>query len=344
MVETLAEKLGASALKTALLHAVASQDLDQIPPDFDDHARFVVCAVRAVARRTASPHTCVFVYSEAPMAEGKPLGFVRVAHMQDGHGMLAGSAVLTSRDANNGGAILLEDSTILGLMSFLENTGFADRMTVIWDGTVRTATVYPAGIADETNHIRFLAPVADADLTQDDVCAALDLAYKDNLKNPSGRTAKLWSKGKLVSTAEEEIERHLKGQLALFFAGQQRPVRVLSQTNTTAGRTDLMLVQKPPTGKPQLTGVIELKVLRGPAAADQAVATEGLSQGYYYMQDLEVPFATLALYDVNDSPTDDAAPLLGGQNAAHLAAVRVRRFPIYGSPQEWRTAQVSTAA
>lgn len=344
MPETIAEKLSGSSLKEVVLQTVASNDLDQIPPDFDDQARFVICAVRAVARRADHCALCVFVYSEAPLPEGQPIGFARIAHMQDGHGTISGMTILTSRDANNGACRALADATVVDLMNELETLGFDTRIAVIWDGAARSATVYPEGIANETKHIRFLVPQSDADLTQDDVCAVLNAAYDDNLKNPSGHTVKLWSKGKLTSNAEDEIERHLKGQIALYFAGRARAIRVLSQTNLTAGRTDLMFLQKQPAGAPSLTGIVELKVLRGPLSADRSATTEGLSQGYNYMNDVEVPFATLALYDVSEAPTGDPEPLLAGQNADHVAAVRVRRFPIFDSPKAWRDAGSPTAA
>lgn len=99
-----------------------------------------------------------------------------------------------------------------------------------------------------------------------------------------------------------------------------------------------MLIQKPPSGGPCLNGVVELKVLRGPLSTDRDVTTEGLSQGYHYRRELEIPFATLALYDVTSSPVDDIAPLIANQHPDHLQEVRVRRFPIYNSPQEWRNA------
>lgn len=344
MAESLADKLTGSALKAALLQTVATEDLDQIPPDFDDQARFVICAVRAVARRIEQCQLCVFIYSEAPMAEGRPRGFTRIAHMQDGHGVVAGMTILTSRDANNGACKSLSNCTVVDLMNELEQLNFDTRIAVIWDGEARSATVYPEGIVNETNHIRFLVPHSDEELTQDDVCDALNTAYNDNLKNPSGHTAKLWCKGKLVSTAEDEIERHLKGQIALYFAGKARPVRVLSQTNTSAGRTDLILIQKPPCGGPRLSGVVELKVLRGPPGADRDATTEGLSQGFSYREEVGVPFSTLALYDVSETPNGDTGPLLSGQNPAHVAAVRVRRFAIYNSPKAWRDAGAPKAA
>jgi hypothetical protein len=119
---------------------------------------------------------------------------------------------------------------------------------------------------------------------------------------------------------------------------------VLSQTNLTAGRTDLMFLQKQHVGAPSLSGIVELKVLRGPLAEDRSATTEGLSQGYYYRREVEVPFATLALYDVSSAPTNDTAPLLEGQDDDHVSVVRVRRFPIFDSPKAWRDAGGPTAA
>lgn len=344
MPESLAETLSGTALKATLLQAVVAEDLDQIPPDFENQARFVICAVRAVARRPDGAGLTVFVYSDAPMSEGKPHGFSRIMHMQDGHGVVAGMTILTSRDANNGASRANGTGTLESLIDELEVLSLDGRTTVIWDVAARTATVYPDGTINDQVHIRFLVPQSDEELTQDDVCEALNTAYNDNLKNPSGHTAKLWNKGKLISTAEDEIERHLKGQIALFFAGRARPIRVLSQTNTSAGRTDLILIQKGPVGGPRLGGVVELKVLRGPLASDRDVTTEGLSQGFTYREELEMPFSTLALYDVAESPSDDATPLLSGQHPLHVAAVRVRRFPIFNSPKAWRDAGAPKAA
>ena len=345
MSESLAEQLQGSTLKETLLATVASQDLDSIPPDFDDRARFVICAVRAVAHRDEKCALCVLLYSEAPRHDGRRLGFSRIAHMQDGHGSLAGNVIFTNRDANNGAYRSLSSTNIADAMDEVEGLGFGNRAAVVWDGNARCATVYPEGFIDESKHFRFHVPESDgSDVSQDDVCRVLDIAYADNLKNPSGRTAKLWSGGKLVSTAEDEIERHLKGQMSLFFAGCSRPIRVLSQTHTSAGRTDLILIQKPSNGGPRLSGVVELKVLRGPISADRTATTEGLSQGYHYRRELELPFATLALYDVSTSPAEDPAPLLEDQHPDHLKEVRVRRFPIYSSPKEWRDAAATKVA
>jgi hypothetical protein len=339
MPDTLATKLSGSALKATLLAVVAAEDIDHIPEDLDDSARFVISAVRAVAHRAEACSLCAFVFSAAPSADGKALGFNRIAHMQEGHGNLENMIVLTSRDANNGFSRSAMHVSIAEMMTELEELSFDNRLTVFWDGAARVATVYPEGIAKESHHARFSVPLSDNDLTQSEVCTALDIAYNDNLKNPSGGTAHLWSKGKLIRTAEDEIERHLKGQLALYFAGQKRAIRLLRQTNTDAGRTDLIFIQKPLVGNPRLSGVLELKVLRGPPASDWAVTTEGLSQGYHYRNAVELPFATLALYDVSDAPSTDTSSLLEGQDATHVAMVLTRRFPIFGSPKEWRDAQ-----
>jgi len=344
MPDSLADTLSKTSLKATLLQVVVAEDLDHIPPDFDNQARFVVCAVRAVARRKSTTGLSVFVYSDAPLPEGKPKGFGRIMHMQDGHGTVAGMTILTSREANNGACRAHRAGSIESLIDELEVLSLEGRTTVIWDAAAHTATVYPEGTANDQIHIRFVVPQSDEELTQDDVCEVLNTAYNDNLKNPSGRTVKLWNKGKLISIAEEEIERHLKGQIALFFAGRARSIRVLSQTNTSAGRTDLILIQKGPVGGPRLSGVVELKVLRGPPTTDRDSTTEGLSQGFYYRNELQLPFATLALYDVNDPPSDDSAPLLSGQDEAHVSAVRVRRFPIFNSPKAWRDGGAPKAA
>jgi hypothetical protein len=90
--------------------------------------------------------------------------------------------------------------------------------------------------------------------------------------------------------------------------------------------------------------VVELKVLRGPLASDRESTKEGLSQGYHYRAELEMPFSTLALYDVTVQPSGDPAPLVQGQDPDHLAVVRVRRFAIYDSPKAWRDAGAPKAA
>jgi hypothetical protein len=341
MSDSLADQLHGSASKEELLRAVAAEDIDQIPPEFDDQARFLVCAVRAVAKRTGQCDICAFIYSDAARADGEQSECNRISHMQDGHGELAGRIILTGRDANNGYQRQISSPTVDGLMDEIEQLSFGNRLAVIWDGNARVATLYPEGITNESVHVRFAIPSDAGDLSQDEVCAALDIIYNDNLKNPSGRTARLWTGGQLTNTAEDEIERHIKGQMSLYFAGQTRPIKVMSQTHTTAGRCDLVLAQKHQNGRLQLAGVLELKVLRGPESNDIASTMEGLSQGYHYRKELELPFATLALFDVSTSPSDDHQSLVANQNADHVLEVRVRRFPVYNSPQSWRNAQAA---
>ena len=340
MSETLADALKGSALHDTVLRTVATQDLDSIPPDFDDQSRFVISSIRAVARHSITVNLCGFLYSEAPLPEGKPLGFEGVFHIQQGHGEIESTLVLTSRDANNGSKLSTSSPNMGAVMTDIQSLGLDSKMAVIWDGPNRTATVYPNGIADQLNYYTIQIPAESGGVTQDEICKVLDAAH-EGLKNPSGKTAHLFRSGKLVKDAEEEIERHLKGFLTAWFVGQSRPINFLTQVPITAGRTDIVVYQRPVKGEgPQLLGVIELKVLRGPLAADIGTVTEGLSQAYEYRKDMEVPFATLALYDVNTTPSNDPSDLTVHQDAAHLAIVRVRRFPIYNSPQAWRMSQI----
>jgi hypothetical protein len=240
----------------------------------------------------------------------------------------------------------LSKPTIDAAMDDLESMGFGSKWTLIWDGHNNAATFYPDGTTGDPEHTRYVIRPSAGTLTQDEVCEALNTAYNDNLKNPSAHTVRLWVKGQLVQTAEEEIERHLKGQLNLYFAAKSQRVKIIPQTNTNVGRTDLIFLQRPATGGsggPQMVGVLELKVLRGPQKADWSVAQEGLSQGFYYRNDLQLPFATLALYDVGNPPSPDIAPLLANQDSKHASVVRARRFPIYQTAKEWRDAGGYTA-
>lgn len=341
MSDSLADQLLVSASKEVLLRAVAAEDMDHIPPEFDDPARFLICAIRAVAKRASPCDVCAFVYSDAPRTDGQEHGFVRIAHMQDGCGDLNNRIVLTSRDSNNGYERQATIGTIVGLFEEIEQLALDTRMTVIWDGQSRVATYYPAGLASDTIHTRFVIPCDEGDLSQDEVCTALDIIYRDNLSNPSGRTLKLWSQGKLIKAAEDEIERQIKGQMYTYFAGQSKPIKVLGQTHTTAGRYDLMLAQRQQNGKFQLLGVIELKVLRGPQNDDIKVTEAGLSQAYHYRNELELSFATLALFDVKADLSTDVEVLIRDQPLEHVAQVRVRHFPIYNSPKAWREAQAA---
>lgn len=328
-------------LKEALLRRVASEDIDSIPDDLPDTSRFLVSTVRAAMRKTPACSLCVFVHSSAPTADGRPHGFVRVFHMQDGHGDIDGHIVLTNRDAINGTRRQLSKPTIDAAMDDLESMGLGSKQTLIWDGQNNVATFYPKGTTGDTEHARYVIAPSTSDVTQDEVCKVLNTAYNDNFKNPSAHTVRLWVRGKLVSKAEEEIERHLKGQLSIYFVAKSRRVKIIPQTNTDVGRTDLIFLQRPATGSPhgpEMVGVLELKVLRGPASQDWSVTTEGLSQGFYYRDDLELRFATLALYDVGSAPSHDVAPLLKDQDPEHVAVVRTRRFPMYKSPKAWRDA------
>lgn len=333
-----------NVLRETLLRQVASEDIDSIPDDLPDQSRFLVSAVRAALRKSCS--LCVFVHTKAPIADGKPHGFKQVSHMQDGHGDIDGHLILTNRDSHNGARRQISKPTIEAAMGDLESMDFGSKWTLIWDGQNDAATFYPDGTAGDTEHTRYVIRPSFGTLTQDEVCKALNTAYNDNLKNPSAHTVRLWVKEKLVQTAEEEIERHLKGQLNLYFAAKSQRVKIIAQTNTNVGRTDLIFLQRPASGSsggPQMVGVLELKVLRGPQNADWLVTQEGLSQGFYYRDDLNLSFATLALYDVGKLPSHDVAPLLANQDPKHVVVVRARRFPIYPTPKAWRDAGGYTA-
>ena len=225
-------------------------------------------------------------------------------------------------------------------MDELEELGFGDRCTVIWDPEARTATIYPTGVSESDNHIRNVINFSNEDLSQDEVCTALDNAYNENLKNPSTRTIKLWLGDELIHHAEDEIERHVKGQLTMFFIGRERHIKILSQTNTDAGRADLIFLQKlTMTGGPCMRGVLELKVLRGPDPKNKKDTEEGLRQVFSYCKALGgIPFAILALFDVDVPPSDNLEVLLDGQLSEHLDKVHVKRYPIYNSPRAWRDA------
>ena len=326
-----------------LLVLVATQDLDAIPDEFDPTERFVLNSIRAATRRQDLSAMCAFVYSEAPRPDTIELGFTRIVHMQDGHGELSGYIVATNQDANNGMSKLCNQPFPHRIMEELEEFSLQDRCTVIWDPERSVATIYPSGISSPDVHIRKPVSVVDADLSRDEVKSALQITYEENLKNPSARTAKLWAKLTLVDRAEDELERHIKGQLTMFFLGRQRPIKILSQTHTDVGRCDLLFLQRSPTSGPTMMGVLELKVLRGPQNKDTADTTEGLSQGYHYHRELGLPFAILALFDVSKSPTDDLTTVLADQPNEHVQSVLVVRLPIYESPRAWRDSTVTTS-
>ena len=326
-----------------LLALVASQDLDTVPDEFDASERFVVNSIRAATRRSDLTAMCAFVYSEAPRPDTIELGFTRIAHMQDGYGQLSGYIVATNQDANNGMSRLCNQPSPGRIMEELEKFSLHDRCTVIWDPNNSVATIYPSGVASN-NHIRKPISVVDDDLSREEVHSALKKTYEENLKNASAHTAKLWTKLTLIERAEDELERHIKGQLTMYFVGRQRPIKILPQTYTAAGRCDLLFLQSRPTGGPIMMGVLELKVLRGPKAKNKADTREGLSQGFHYHKELGLPFAILALFDVAKSPSDDLVAVLSGQPTEHLEAVLVLRFPIFNSPKAWRDSTVTTDA
>ena len=336
--------LSSDRFRGELLALVASQDLDTVPDEFDPSERFVVNSIRVATRHPNLSAMCAFVYSEAPQPDTVELGFTRIAHMQDGHGELSGHIVATNQDANNGMSRLCKHPSPNEIMEELEEISLQDRCTVIWDPERSVATIYPAGVGSPDDHVRKPVSIIDADLSRDEVNAALNSTYEENLKTPSARTAKLWVKFTLIKPAEDELERHIKGQLTMFFVGRRRPIKILSQTNTDVGRCDLLFLQRRSTGGPIMMGVLELKVLRGPETKNQTDTREGLSQGYHYHKELGLPFAILALFDVAESPSDDLASVLSDQPSEHVEAVLVLRYPLYSSPKVWRDSTITANA
>ena len=282
-----------SPFRDDILALVASQDLDTVPDEFDPPERFVINSIRAATRRPDLSAMCAFVYSEAPLPDTIELGFTRIAHMQDGHGELSGYIVATNQDVNNGMSRVCSQASPNQIMEELEGFSLHDRCTVIWDPANNVATIYPDGIASPDNHVRKPISVVDTDLTRDEVHCALKIIYEENLKNPSAHTAKLWVKITLVERAEDELERHIKGQLTAFFLGRKRPIKILNQTSTGGGRCDLLFLQRRPTGGPTVMGVLELKVLRGPEQETRQIHGKGFPKGYHYHRDLALPSPSL---------------------------------------------------
>jgi hypothetical protein len=330
------EEPAAANDRAALMALVAAQDLNALPEDLPEESRFLLSSIRAVARRDCE--FTVFVASDAPWVEGENLGCAKLFHMQDGYGDLNRALVLAARDVNNGAFKPLTCSNAAEACVAIDALDFGDRNTVVWDGNHRVATHYPSGVGAAGEHTRLLVPSGGGELTQDEVKAALDRTYNDDLKTPAGHTIRLWTEAGLVQRPEGELERHLKVALGSFFAGRDRAVFLLAQTPTSAGRTDLILLQRSDSGGPQMSGVLELKAIQGGVTQDTAACTEGLSQGYWYRDELGLPFAILVLYDVNDNPSHDIAPLLVGASPTHTAVVRVLRYPLYPSSQAWRNA------
>ena len=210
-------------LKRDLLQAVASEDLDVIPDEFSDQKRFILSGIRAAARRADVSAMCAFVYSEAPSPETVQFEFSRIAHMQDGHGSIGGCIIATNQDANNGMYRSCQSCTPAEIMDEIEELGFGERCAVIWDPNVRAATIYPDGVLVSDSHVRNVIASRDADISQDEVCVALDHAYNENLNNPGGHTIRLWSsQNELIHRAEDEIERHLKGAAHLVLWRQPK--------------------------------------------------------------------------------------------------------------------------
>ena len=150
--------------------------------------------------------------------------------MQDGYGELSGYIVATNQDVNNGMSRLCSQASPNRIMEELEEMSLHERPTVIWDPKSSVATIYPSGVASPDDHIRKPINVVDTDLTRDEVNSALTIAYEENLKTPSAHTARLWVKLTLVERAEDELERHIKGQLTTFFLGRQRPIKVCQRS------------------------------------------------------------------------------------------------------------------
>jgi hypothetical protein len=317
------------------MQLVAANDVDTIPDDLPDDRRFYASAVRAAAHPSRASHFTVVVYSENARTDAGT-GACRVAHIADGHDDLSDRIVFSGRDVNNGWSLAMPPGQLAATFDHLSVTGFGSRPTVVWDGHTRRATFYPSGV-DSDDLVILSVPLSSATVTQDEVCGVLNELYNEGLKTPSAHTAKIWVSGAVNTNLEDEIERHLKSSVQAHFSGRANKVKIIAQTTTSAGRTDLILLQRSANGSgPVMAGVLELKVLRG--SMDGDVTLEGLQQGHAYRTDLELPFATLVLYDVGRNKTHETDALLSGVESSLLDAVRVRRFPLYKTPQEWRQA------
>jgi hypothetical protein len=208
-------------------------------------------------------------------------------------------------------------------------------------------TFYPQGTHDD----RGLVPLKlnHGPVTEAEILAAIDGVYRTELCTPDNSgPIKLWHdplKGRPIEEAERTVQQFVRSGLAARFNW----CTIYSEQAGKVGRTDLEIVddRTGPLGQVTHHALLELKVLRTfsqsgtrypPASAGEAV-TKGVQQAHEYGGVKNSLLRMLCCFDMRMQDAGDAATFASIKSSADALCVRLVRWYLYRSADDYRRAR-----
>jgi hypothetical protein len=340
-------ELTAEAEASSLPSVPATSEIAPLDPALDLLVRWFRANADAL-----SPLTLVF--PRAPRAVLEHLQGVRHrAFKPDAHHLLrAGRVFVCSRSLGEAVENDADFSSASDVFTGLEALGLAQEPTIIVIPAQGSAYWYPSGMSTPDEHRTLPLSVAGTAVVSESVIDSfLDLHYNQHLKTPMAGT-KVWEDASLyvpVLQAEKAVQYDLWIAAKTAFAASHR---VRLEDPTPAGRTDVLITNRPDVSEARGAALLELKVLRSmhhhvdprrakafPESENRAGIEKGLSQAHSYGNEQGCDLTFLCLFDMRKDNSDEiVAPFR--PNALSLG-VLLRRYFLFASSDAARASDTA---
>jgi hypothetical protein len=319
--------------------------------DLPDETRFQVHVSRMIRRRerhanaeTSGAAGFIMVNAEEQRALSLERTFDRLIHTGSRRlsnrlhfvTALAHSSALEEHDG--------DDNDLFGRIAAL---GFDDRPAFIYvpseDGS--SLSYYPKGT--RTDEVRYVE-LNFGQIAEEEVLATLEAIYRSELCTPDNMgPIKLWDKPEKWHPVEQ-AERTVQQMIRHALVGRFMWCTIRQEQAGKVGRTDLEIVddRTGPAGTIYHHALLELKVLRSfgstgiPYSQDAVndAIIEGVNQANAYGVANNSLIRMLCCFDMRkDDPGDDAT-FVHVKDRAVTFSIRLKRWYLYRSSQDWRDA------
>ncbi|WP_347469094.1 hypothetical protein [Burkholderia stagnalis] len=236
------------------------------------------------------------------------------------------------------------------LFELVTKLGYDDRPALLYvpsDGE-SSLSYYPNGMRTDDGVREVILKFGQ--VTEAEVHETLQAIYRSELCTPDNMgPTKLW-KDAVKGYPVEEAERTVQQMIRHALVGRFLWCTIRQEQPGKSGRTDLEIVDDR-TGKPGMIyhhALLELKVLRsfgstGTAYSETAVQdaiVEGVNQAHSYGTANNSVLRMLCCYDMRSNDVGDDATFVQVKDRANTLSIRLKRWYLYRTSQDYRDAKV----
>ncbi|WP_155769858.1 hypothetical protein [Burkholderia vietnamiensis] len=236
------------------------------------------------------------------------------------------------------------------LFGFVTELGYDDRPTLLYvpsDGE-SSLSYYPKGMRTDDGSREVILKFGQ--VTEAEIHETLQAIYRSELCTPDNMgPIKLWAdapKGYPINQAERTVQQMIRHALV----GRFLWCTILQEQPGKSGRTDLEIVDDR-TGKPGTIyhhALLELKVLRSFGSTGEAynattvqdAIAEGVNQAHSYGTAKNSVLRMLCCYDMRTNDVGDDATFIQVKDRATTLSIRLKRWYLYRTSQDYRDATV----